>query len=101
MLVSSFDPGALAYVRAAARAIPTAITIGGHADLEETLSYALNAGHREIHLPADRVEAAFVLGAHEAGLGALAYTVNDPARARELEAMGVDGIFSDDPAGVR
>ena len=101
VLVSSFDPGALAYVRAAARAIPTAITIGGHADLEETLSYALNAGHREIHLPADRVEAAFVLGAHEAGLGALAYTVNDPARARELEAMGVDGIFSDDPAGVR
>jgi glycerophosphoryl diester phosphodiesterase len=27
----------------------------------------------------------------------LAYTVNDPVRARELQAMGVDGIFTDTP----
>ena len=47
------------------------------------------------------MEAAFVARAHESGLGVLAYTVNEQARARELEAMGVDGIFSDDPAGVR
>ena len=101
VLVSSFDPGAVAYVRAAAREIPTAITIGGHAGLDETLSLALNAGHGEIHLPADRVEAAFVARAHESGLGVFTYTVNDQARVRDLEAMGVDGIFSDDPAGVR
>jgi glycerophosphoryl diester phosphodiesterase len=101
VLCSSFDPGAVAYVRAAAPAIPTAITIGGHAGLDETIELALNAGHSEIHMPETRVEAGFVVAAHDAGLAVLAYTVNDAGRARELEALGLDGIFSDDPAGVR
>jgi len=101
VVVSSFDPGAVAHVRAVAREIPTAITIGGHASLDDTIALALNAGHSEIHLPEARVEAGFVARAHEAGLLVLAYTVNDAARARELDAMGVDGVFSDDPAGVR
>jgi len=101
VLCSSFDPGAVAYVRAVAPDIPTAITIGGHAGLDETIELALGAGHREIHLPEVRVVAEFVVRAHDAGLSALAYTVNDAGRARELEAMGLDGIFSDDPSGVR
>jgi len=98
---SSFDPGAVAVVRALAPAVPTAITIGRHTGLDETLSLAVEAGHSEIHLPADVVDEAFVARAHEAARAVLAYTVNDRARARELEAMGIDGIFSDDPAGVR
>ena len=98
---SSFDPGAVAYVRAAAREIPTAITIGGQTSVDETIDLALNAGHSEIHLPEARVTAELVGRAHAAGLAALAYTVNDAARARELEAMGLDGIFTDDPAGIR
>jgi glycerophosphoryl diester phosphodiesterase len=98
---SSFDPGAVAVVRALAPPVPTAITIGRHTSLDETLSLAIEAGHSEIHLPADVVDQAFVARAHEAGRTVLAYTVNDRARARELEQMGIDGIFSDDPAGVR
>ena len=101
VLVSSFDPAAVAYVRAVAGEIPTAITIGGHADLDETISLALSAGHREVHLPDARVSPSFVERAHDAGLAVLAFTVNEAARARELEAMGIDGIFSDDPSGVR
>jgi glycerophosphoryl diester phosphodiesterase len=101
VLCSSFDPGAVAYVRAVAPEIPTAITIGGHASLGETLQLAVRAGHSEIHLPEARAEADFVVRAHDAGLGVLAYTVNDPRRARELETWGLDGIFSDDPASVR
>ena len=101
VLVSSFDPGAVAYVRAVTPEIPTAITIGGHADLDETIALALSAGHREVHLPAARVSADFVGRVHEAGLTVLAFTVNEAERARELEAIGLDGIFSDDPAGVR
>ena len=101
VLCSSFDPSAVAYVRAAAREIPTAITIGGLARLDETIEVALNAGHSEIHLPEARVEAGFVARAHDAGLAVVAYTVNDVERARLLEELGVDGIFSDDPRGVR
>jgi glycerophosphoryl diester phosphodiesterase len=98
---SSFDPGAVAVVRARAPSVPTAITIGRHASLDETLSLAIDAGHSEIHLPADHVDQPFIARAHEAGRAVLAYTVNDRVRARELEQMGIDGIFSDDPAAVR
>ena len=34
------------------------------------------------------------------GLPLLAYTVNDPDRARALFAMGVDGVFSDAPDAI-
>ena len=34
------------------------------------------------------------------GLPLLAYTVNDPARARALFEMGVDGVFSDAPDAI-
>lgn len=68
--------------------------------MDETLDLALNAGHSEIHLPDARVTGEFVARAHEAGVAVLAYTVNDAVRARELEAMGLDGIFTDDPKGI-
>ena len=35
--------------------------------------------------------------AHDLGLDLMAWTVDDPARMRELLAMGVDGICSNDP----
>jgi glycerophosphoryl diester phosphodiesterase len=101
VLASSFDLAAVAVVRALAPSVPTAITIGRHSSLDETLSIAIAAGHSEIHLPHDVVDQAFVARAHEAGRAVVAYTVNDRARARELEEIGLDGIFSDDPAGVR
>jgi glycerophosphoryl diester phosphodiesterase len=34
---------------------------------------------------------------HGAGLRLLAYTVNDPIRARALLAEGIDAVFSDVP----
>ena len=98
---SSFDPDAVAAVRALAPAVPTAITISRHASLAETLSLAIDAQHAEIHLPADHVDQAFVERAHDASRAVLAYTVNDRAQARALEQIGIDGIFSDDPAAIR
>lgn len=35
------------------------------------------------------------------GLGLYAYTVNDADRAREVAALAVDGIISDDPGAIR
>ena len=39
--------------------------------------------------------AAAVHAAHEKGLAVWAWTVNEPERAAELYAMGVDGVISD------
>ena len=34
---------------------------------------------------------------HELGIAVLVWTVNDSARLRRLDALGVDGVISDDP----
>ena len=41
------------------------------------------------------MDAALVERLHGAGLRALCYTVNDPAEARRLVALGIDGIITD------
>jgi glycerophosphoryl diester phosphodiesterase len=38
-----------------------------------------------------------VQAAHAAGVRLIAWTVDDPERIRELAALGVDGICSNDP----
>lgn len=42
----------------------------------------------------------FVRRAHERGLKVFVYTVNDPADIARMEAMGVDGVFTDFPERV-
>jgi glycerophosphoryl diester phosphodiesterase len=42
-----------------------------------------------------RVDAALIERLHGLGLRALVYTVNDPARAAELLAWGLDGVITD------
>jgi len=44
---------------------------------------------------------ASVRAAHRSGAPVLAWTVNDPDAIRRLEAIGVDGIVSDDPREAR
>ena len=43
------------------------------------------------------VTAAVVRHCHAAGLPVVTWTVNEPERVRQLVALGVDGIVSDDP----
>ena len=43
---------------------------------------------------------AAVRAAHRLGVPVLVWPVNDPARAEQLAALGVDGIVTDDPALV-
>jgi glycerophosphoryl diester phosphodiesterase len=47
------------------------------------------------------VSRAFVRKLHAAGATVWCWTVNNPARARRLEALGVDGIITDNPALLR
>jgi len=48
----------------------------------------------------DRITADLAAALHAAGKRLYAWTVNDPARARELAAAGVDAIITDDPETI-
>jgi glycerophosphoryl diester phosphodiesterase len=47
------------------------------------------------------VTAAFVKKAHAAGLGVYVWTVDSPAKAKQLRAAGVDGIATNRPGWMR
>lgn len=92
-LLSSFSETALAQVQALAPNWPRALLLkelppDWQARCHALGCMAVDPNHRS-------VDAAVVAQAHRAGLRLLTYTVNDPARASELEAMGVDGIITD------
>ena len=56
---------------------------------------------RAVHVDASLADARLVARAHRRGLKVGVYTVNDPAQADALRALGVDYIFSDIPEAVR
>ncbi|WP_414450491.1 glycerophosphodiester phosphodiesterase [Burkholderia sp. 22PA0099] len=92
-LLSSFSVDALAAAQRAAPALPRGLLLDTLPDDWQALTarlgcVALHANHREF-------DAARVAAIRAAGLRTLAYTVNDPARARELIGWGVDLICTD------
>lgn len=92
-LLSSFSGPALEGARAAAAELPRALLLERVPPdwLERCRALecvALVAWHEALDEPTiDR--------AHAARLRVLAYTVNDPARARQLEGWGLDGLITD------
>lgn len=92
-LLSSFKPEALHAARQAVPSLPRAFLFeklqAGW--LDEAL--ALGCVAVVAHHP--QWDAAGIGQAHEAGLKALTYTVNDLARAEELWAAGLDGLITD------
>ncbi|PTB18205.1 glycerophosphodiester phosphodiesterase [Trinickia symbiotica] len=92
-LLSSFSFEALAAARGAAPALPRGLLFGGvPADWRSQTAalecVSLHADHRKL-------DARLVEQIKAEGLFILAYTVNDPARARELAQWGVDTICTD------
>ncbi len=57
---------------------------------KEYSAWSVNLAYRDVSLE-------IVQTAHLHGFRVLAYTVNDPSDMRELESLGIDGIFSDFP----
>ena len=92
-LLSSFKPEALAAARDSAPALPRALLLDGLRSgwLEEAQSLGCVAVVTHYGL----IDAAVLARVHGAGLRALVYTVNDPAEARRLVALGIDGIITD------
>ncbi len=59
------------------------------------------AGARELWQEGSMVDQALVKGAHQRGFRVYAWTVDDPARARALAALGVDGLCTNRPDVIR
>lgn len=81
-------------------ALRRALTVSYRAK-EDPLAWVARTGAVELHASRRLCSPAFVAAAHGRGLRVLAYTVNRAAELRPLLAAGVDGVFSDDPAGLR
>ena len=95
VLVSSFLPNAVATLRSLAPEIPRGMLFvlvprGGAETALRLGCAAIGADHR-------RLRPRRVAEIRAAGYPLLAYTVNDPARARLLLAWGVTSVFSDIP----
>ncbi|NNG02932.1 MAG: glycerophosphodiester phosphodiesterase [Inquilinus sp.] len=97
-LVSSFERASLVAARDVAPDWPRGFLFDRlPADWQEQIAAlepaTLNTAHR-------RLTAALVATLKAAGLPLLAYTVNDPKRAKTLFDWGVDGVFSDKPDAI-
>lgn len=60
-----------------------------------------DAGARELWQDAPLTDRPLVDGAHQRGVRVYAWTVDDPARARELAGIGVDGVCTNRPDVIR
>lgn len=99
LLLSSFDETAL---DAAARALPR-IARGYLCAAPDptTAARARALGCASVHALEASLDAGAVRALEVYGAAVLAYTVNDPVRARQLWDCGVAAVFTDDPARFR
>ena len=92
-LLSSFRPDALQGARDAAPGLPRALLVDtawtGWFEMAQALECEAVVTNYNL------MDAALIARLHGAGLRALCYTVNDPAEARRLVALGIDGIITD------
>jgi glycerophosphoryl diester phosphodiesterase len=92
-LLSSFRPESLAGARAGAPGLARALLVD--TDWPGWLDVALQLGCVAAITHHQLMDAALLARLHQAGLRALVYTVNDPARASELLSIGIDGVITD------
>jgi glycerophosphoryl diester phosphodiesterase len=96
VLISSFADHTIARVRERAPHLGTAYLV--ETDISEAIDVAVNGGHQAIHPWDPIVTAELVATARQAGLEVNVYTVDEPARMRDLARMGVTGIVTNVPA---
>ena len=96
--IHSFDHAAIARVRTLAPKLPRGLLFEERCDIE-----SLVHEHQARDLwPAHRIiDAELVSRAHAAGARVVAWTVNAPARAVTLSALGVAGLCTDDIPAIR
>jgi glycerophosphoryl diester phosphodiesterase len=71
---------------------------------EDVVAWVAEAGIPIVTMRKTRVTETFIRDLHAAGAVVLAHTVNDPTEIASLEALGVDGVYTDSyvpPAAAR
>jgi len=91
-VVISFSRRAILETRRLRPTLRTVQHVGFGTSIRTAGSFAWAAGFDDA-----RVTPRGVARAHALGLQALVYTVNEPSRLRELQAIGADGMFTDRP----
>lgn len=97
-LLSSFDPFLVGLAREADPALATGVIVAGLLEPED-LAFVADVS-TALFLEAEHVTTATLDAVHAAGLGAYLWTVNDPARAQALRALGADGVITDVPSFI-
>lgn len=92
-LLSSFQPDALRAARAVAPELPRALLLDKLPD--DAIERAAELGCVAVITDHALMDAALIERLHAAGQRALVYTINEPERAQQLLAIGIDGIVSD------
>jgi glycerophosphoryl diester phosphodiesterase len=98
VLVSSFNVDSVERIRSIDPTIPLGWLVWGQADPASLIGRAAAHQLQAIHPHDLLVDAGFVRRAHDADLEVNVWTVDQPARIRELARLGVDGIITNAPA---
>ena len=98
VLISSFDPVALWQFHLSAPHLPLGFLFGtGFPRRLRAATVGMIAGASALHPQHVLCTAATVADWHRRGFAVNTWTVDDPDRLRALAAMGVDGVFANDP----
>jgi glycerophosphoryl diester phosphodiesterase len=92
-LLSSFQPESLRAALDSAPGLPRALLVDTLP--ADTIDRALQLRCVALITNHKLMDAALVARIHAAGLRAMVYTVNEPQRAQELRAWGIDGLVTD------
>lgn len=101
LLVSSFDPRMLALLAWVARGIPRALLVSPERKYRPIERLAAPLAVAAVHLERTLTSPARLRRHQAAGRVVNVWTVEAAAEARDLAALGVDGLICDDPAAMR
>lgn len=96
-IVTSFYWPDLDLIRRHSPHIPTGLLVGEDGPVGDAVVHAAEAGHTMVAAHDDLIDGVLMSAAAAAEVAVLAWTVNDPDRARELSQLGVAAIISDRP----
>jgi glycerophosphoryl diester phosphodiesterase len=92
-LLSSFQPEALCAARDSVPELPRALLLDTLP--AEAMDMAVELRCMALITNHNLMDSALVTRIHAAGMRAMVYTVNDPARAQVLRSWGIDGMVTD------
>ncbi len=99
-MVTSFDWESVDRVRSEGLRVTTGLLVDHPVPVAEAIEHARSRGHRAVLPRWTMIDDEGVRAARDAGLRVVVWTVDDPAVGRELAALGVDGIITNDPEAM-